>query len=47
MLIVLYPYNNREDSVSDSNLFNQLTFDINLQCLYNTNWSRRLNILQL
>ena len=40
-------YNNREDGVSDSNLFIQLTLDINLQCLYTTNWSRRLKHFQL
>ena len=36
-LPLLCPYNNHEDGVSDSNLFIQLTSDINLQCLYTMN----------
>ena len=44
---LFYPYNNREDGVGDSNLHFQLTLDINLQCLYATNWSHRLKTFSI
>ena len=46
MADLLYPYNNREDGVVESNLYFQLTFNINLQCLYTSNWSHRLKHFQ-
>ena len=46
-MLLLYPHNNCEDGVSDSILFIQLILDINLQCLYTTNRTRRLKHFQL
>ena len=47
VLIRLYQYNNREDGVSDSNLFIQLILDTHLQCLYTSNSYSRLKHFEL